>query len=310
MRKKVTIWTIIVVAGLAIEGLALYIINAKEPFVGPFRDEPAAHALYEKMIETMRQAETLSYTSKCSSTGWRDGTYTIWMKKPNYFLVETINSQGEKCGTLVGDGNDLWIYWPGDCPLLDSSQNRYSHEKTQSKVYIREATPIGKHSIGHKMGPLRAGVGTIIDPSTFHGYTDSLQPYVDGVRSRGTEKVEGQVCDVIEVSFMRRQRIWFLWLSRQDHLPRKLKAVVRVRTDLVSVEHWSDVTINAEIPNEKFAWLPPVGWHQWQEPILTESIIKPGATAPDFELKLAKGGKVKLSDYKGKIVWLYIWRAG
>lgn len=310
MRKKVTIWVMVVITGLTVEGLALYIIVAKEPFVGPFRDEPPAHALYEKMIETMRQAETLSYTSKCSSRGWRDGTYTIWMKKPNYFLVETLNGQGEKGGTLVGDGNDLWIYWPGDCPLVDHSQNRYSYEKTRSKLYIREATPIGRHSIGHKMGPLRAGVGTIIDPSTFHGYTDSLQPYLDGVRSRGMEKVDGQDCDVIEVSFMKRQRIWFLWLSRQDHLPRKLKEVVRVHSDLVSVEHWSQVTINAEIPDEKFAWLPPVGWQQWEEPILTDDLIKSGATSPDFELKLAKGGKVKLSDYKGKIVWLYIWRAG
>ena len=54
----------------------------------------------------------------------------------------------------------------------------------------------------------------------------------------------------------------------------------------------------------------PAGWQQWEEPIAEEELLKPGAMAPDFELKLAKGGKVKLSDYQGKIVWLYIWRAG
>ncbi len=310
MKNKVTIWVVIVIVGVAVEGLALYIINVKEPFVGLFKDEPAARALYEKMIETMRQAETLSYTGKCSRPGSYGGIYMVLMKKPNYFLVETLDRQGEKGGTLVGDGNDLWIYWPGDCPLLDSSRNRYSYEKTQSKVYIRESTPIGKHSIGHKMNPLRAGVRTIIDPSTFHGYTDSLHPYLDGVRSRGTEKVEGQACDVIEVSFMKRQRIWFLWLSRQDHLPRRLKQVVRGKSDLVSLEYWTEVTINAEISDEKFAWLPPAGWQQWEKPLPEEDMLKPGAMAPDFELKLAKGGKVKLSDYQGKIVWLYIWRAG
>jgi len=264
MRKKVTIWAVVIIAGLAVESLALYIIGVKEPFVGSFRDEPSARALYEEMIETMRQAETLSYTSEYSRRIGIGNTYTIWMKKPNYFLVETLDGQGEKGGTLVGDGNDLWIYWPGDCPLIDSSQNRYSYEKTRSKLYIREATPIGRHSIGHKMHLLRAGVRTIIDPSIFHGYTDSLQPYLDGARNRGSEKIEGLDCDVIEVSFMKRQRIWFLWLSRQDHLPRKLKEVVRVNRDLVSVEHWSQVTINAEIPDEKFAWLPPAGWQQWQ----------------------------------------------
>jgi outer membrane lipoprotein-sorting protein len=269
-----------------------------------FKDEPEAHALYEKMIETMRNAESLSYKGDCGNC-----TYTIWMKKPNYFRVETVNSRGVKCGTLVGDGDHLWIYWPeGNSPVSDDT---YSGEYNGSNIYMKKATPLARHSIGHEVGWLRAGMGmTIIDPSTFHGYTDSLQPYLDGVRGWYTETVDGHECDIIEVSFMKRQRIWYIWLSKQDHLPRKLKEIVRVARPLIGYEHWSDVKINAEIPDEKFVWTPPAGWQQWTPPDLSEKLLKPGTEAPDFELFLADETKVKLSDYRGKVVWFYIWRAG
>ena len=266
-----------------------------------FKDEPEAHALYEKMIETMRNAESLSYKSDCGNC-----TYTIWMKKPNYFRVETVNRQGVECGTLVGDSDHLWIYWPeGNSPASDGGV------QTQTNVYMKKATPLARHSIGHEVGWLRAGMGmTIIDPSTFHGYTDSLQPYLDGVRGWDAESIEGQDCDVIEVSFMKRQRIWYIWLSKQDHLPRKIKQVVRVSRPIIGYEHWSDVTVNAEIPDKKFVWSPPEGWQQWTPPDPAEKLLKPGAEAPDFELLLADETKVKLSDYRGQIVWFYIWRAG
>jgi outer membrane lipoprotein-sorting protein len=279
-----------------------------------FEDEPEARALYEKMIETMRSADSLSYKSnyRWESKGREIGrcTYTIWMKKPNHFRVETINSGGLEGGILIGDGDYLWIYWPKDRPFF-SSEDRESYEKSRSEVYMKEATPLGKHSIGHKTGLLGAGMSMpIIDPSTFHGYTDSLQPYIDWIRGIGTEKVEDEECDVIEVSIMKHQRSWYLWLSRQDHLPRKLKQVVRVAYDIIMHEQWSQVTINAEIPTEKFAWAPPEGWQQWRLPGPEERLLKPGQDAPDFELRLADGGKIKLSDYRGKVVWFYIWRAG
>jgi len=64
---------------------------------------------------------------------------------------------------------------------------------------MKEATPVGKHSIGHKTGLLGAGMSMpIIDPSTFHGYSDSLQPYIDWIRIMGEEKVGDEECDVIE----------------------------------------------------------------------------------------------------------------
>ena len=67
----------------------------------------------------------------------------------------------------------------------------------------------------------------IIDPSTFHGYTDSLQPYLEYVKGLGEEKVGDEDCDKIELSIMKHQRSWYLWLSKNDHLPRKLKQIVR-----------------------------------------------------------------------------------
>ena len=151
---------------------------------------------------------------------------------------------------------------------------------------------------------------SIIDPSTFHGYTDSLQPYIDWIKSIGTEKVQDEECDVIEVSFMKHQRSLYLWLSRLDHLPRKLKQVVRLSGDIIMHELWTDVTVNAEIQSEKFAWTPPEGWQQWFLPTSQERLLKPGKEAPDFELSLIDGTKIRLSDYRGKIVWFYIWRAG
>jgi len=126
----------------------------------------------------------------------------------------------------------------------------------------------------------------------------------------GTEKVEDEECDVIEVSFMKNHRSWYLWLSRQDHLPRKLKQSVRVAYDEVKHEQWSQVTINAEIPPEKFAWAPPEGWQQCRMPDPEERLLKPGQDAPDFELVSADGGKIKLSDYRGKVVWFFLWSAG
>jgi hypothetical protein len=151
---------------------------------------------------------------------------------------------------------------------------------------------------------------TIIDPSTFHGYTDSLQPYLDGVRSIGTDKIGNEEGDEIEVSFMKHQRSWELWLSKQDHLPRKLKQVVRVSYDIIMHEEWSNVTLDADIPTEKFAWKPPEDWKEWRLPDPADRLLKPGQTAPDFELSLADGHKAKLSDYRGKVIWFYIWRVG
>gem|GEM_PF-1331736 len=283
------------------------------------QDDPAAHALYTQMVEAMRKATTLSWVSdyrlEAKGNTFGHATYKIWLKKPNFVRLEAMPAgSNETSGILVGDGDYFWIYWPKEKPRYGWEQNgKYAeeYEKYRSRFYMKERSPLGRHSIGHDAAKLGAGLFmTIIDPSTFHGYTDSLQPYLDGVRGLGSEKVGEDVCDVVELSFMKNQRSWRLWLAKKDHLPRKLKQVVRVSYDIVFEESWSEVTVNAEIPNDRFAWSAPGDWKEWREPPIEEGLLKPGTLAPDFDLAAPDGSRVKLSNFRGQIVWLNKWRCG
>jgi outer membrane lipoprotein-sorting protein len=277
-----------------------------------FRDEPAAHALYDQMREAMWKAHSLSYASHVSwemngKTG--DWTYRARLKKPNYFRVETESTAGTEIGILVGDGRTLWIYWPHGRPEWEGIKESEADQKTRATSYMTKPAPPGGISIWHEMPLLGAGF-PVIEPSAFHGHPDSLEPYVDGVKSLGTDTVGSEDCDRIEVSLAGHQRSWYLWLSKRDHLPRRAKEIVRLSSDIVKNEEWSSVTVNGEIPNAVFAWKPPPSWTEWRLPRPEDLLLRPGTKAPDFELTLADGKPTKMSDYRGQVVWFYIWRAG
>lgn len=290
-------------------------IKPPEPASAPaVRDDPAAHALYDGMVAALRAAESLTVT--CSHR-WESGgmplgrcTYRLWLKKPNQFRMETTVAAGSPAGVIVGDGESLWIYWPQGRPRFND-ESAAEYQRTRDKVYFSEPTPQGRHSISHRAMLLGAGIAmTIVNPSTFHGYTDSLQPHLDGVASRGVETVGGEACDVIEVSFMSGQRSWTLWLAQRDHLPRRLREAIHVSHEIVKEEEWTEVAVNGAISDDRFDWRPPADWKQWYLPEAQNELLKPGTPAPDFEAALADGKRLKLSDLRGKAVLLVFWRVG
>ena len=284
----------------------------------PFTSDPRARALYDRMLDAMRSARSLSWVTdyRWNSQGLELGhaTCRTWLAKPNFARVEATSIDGKRGGVLVGDGTWFWIYWPAGRPRYgweDSGKRAEEYERDRLVSYMKKRSPAGMHSLAHEVCELGAGMSmTILDASTFHGYTDSMQEHIDGVRRLPAETVQGEECDGIEVSLMQNQRSWHLWLSRRDHLPRKLHQVIRVSHEIHMDELWSDVVVDADIPRERFAWSPPQGWVQWSMPPIEEGLLRPGSEAPDFALAGLDGKKVRLSDFRGRPVWMFKWRVG
>lgn len=271
-------------------------------------NEAEAHARYDEMIRAFRQTRSLTYGAVCSmgAPGMpvRTGQCRVWLAKPNHFRVESIRD-GQIHGVLVGDGRNLWIYWPGGPPAL--STDTAAEAEPRENTYLTKPTPQGAHSILHEAAFI--GIHMVFDASTFHGYTDSLQPYLDGVRSIGTEEVDGQPCDVIELSFLEGQRLWRVWLGADDSIPRKFEETVILANPVRCSERWTNVRVNEQIDKERFRWRRPTGWVRREWPSSSWTILKPGRKVPDFELRCADGSTRRLAEC-GDLVWLVFWRFG
>ena len=316
MRNEMFTWAVVVVVGAAFLGLTPDCsgsLQRQKPSNSTAKDQPEARALYKKMIESMRKAKTLSYESNFQEEFGGDKqkpcSYRVWMKKPNFFRVETSDENNRKWGILIGDGRYAWSYWPNGRPWF-SGEDHGAYEKSRSNVYMKEPASPGKYSIAYSKVQKKSNCFPIVNPSVFQGINGSLESVIDWMQGRGVEKVGDEDCSVIEVSYADHQRSQYFWISRRDGLPRKLEEVVRGSKDNSKREVWSKVTLNAEMPMAKFRWTPPEDWKQWHPPTAEDKLLKPGRQAPDFELLSVDGSKIKLSDYRGKVVWLTFWRVG
>jgi len=188
------------------------------------------------------------------------------LKKPNFARVEVLHARtGKVIATLIGDGDYFWKH-------RKDGRLRHGNKQWQN-VYMRE--PAEGYSIVQD-ATLLLMRRPVIDPSIFGTFYEKpwWQTHMDGVRRVGTEKVGSEECEVIEVRFLHARVSHFLWLSKVDHLPRKLKEVVlssRLGDSHGSITHeiWTNVNLNADIPAEKFLWQPPPSWR-----IITRSTLR------------------------------------
>ena len=148
-----------------------------------FPDEPAAHAMFNQLIETLQKAESLSYL--CRATCVTKGEprravnrYRVWLKKPNFArieaesqfddpkLAEFVRNRGSQ-SVLVDDGKTFWIYWPKGRPLFNSEYADI-YEKTRLNSYLKDSATSDKASLWEEIGHMGIGY-PCFDLSLFHG---------------------------------------------------------------------------------------------------------------------------------------------
>jgi peroxiredoxin/outer membrane lipoprotein-sorting protein len=277
-----------------------------------FTDEPQAHALYDRMFQTALNAGTMYFRSEyqCDlGTLKLLSTYQVWMKKPNYARVEIESPDMNGKGILVGDGRYFWLYWTDGRPFFYGEDAEH-YERTRFNSYMRKPAPPGEHSLAHRIPDLGDVAMTPFEPSSFYGYQEGLDMFLDGVRMVGKETIGEEKCNVIEAQFMDGQRSRFFWLSERDFMPRKIREIVRLEQDVITEEVWTDVRLDEDMPLELFLWEPPEGWVRVEQPQGEAGLIAPGTEAPNFECELVDGGKCRLSDFRGDVVLLVFYRAG
>jgi len=276
------------------------------------RGDAAALAIYRDMHAAMRDARSLSFESEyVREIGGKEigrSSYRLSLAKPNCARLESKSEDGTKSGVIILDGRQMWIYWPDGRPYIHESDSA-ANARDAGKSYLRKDAKKGDHSIARETSVLGTGMSmTILDPSIFHGSPDLMDALLESVRSAGSVNADGEVCDIIEASYMKGQRTRVFWIARRDRLPRMLEETVRGKRDIVVRERWRNVVVNGAISKDRFTWRPPAGWEEYRLQSLDDGLLKPGSEAPDFDLVLLDGSRFRLSEHRGKVVWLSFWR--
>jgi len=285
--------------------------------VPPVKDEPAARAIYNSMLDAMKKADTLSYTNAYSIDGFGPlhlkSVYKVYLKKPNYARIEeTID--GKLAGVIVLDGTTVWTWWPGGLPEWGpyfTGEGKAKYDPVRMTSYRKVASTKGEDSLSYSSLFLDRSMGMlIVDPSVFMGSQGLMERQLDGVKSLPAEKITGEDCDVLEATLMQGQMTWKLWVSKKTRLPIAQTETVNWQQKRVKEERWSDVAVGGKIDDSLFKWSPPQGWTEFKFPDLNEGLIPVGKPMPDFDVVAADGAHLKLSALKGKVVWIDVWRAG
>ncbi len=225
---------------------------------------------------------------------------------------------GKVQGTIICDGETVYTYLP--------MTSEYTETEAPESIDQIWSTGAAAMIMGMEMGPQ----GQAFLPSLLH--SDPYQSIMDGVtggKYLGTEEIEGATCH--HLKFFQEELDWEIWVETGDKpvirrlIPDMSKTFAKMGEgfsempdmmkdmQMESTTSFSNWQGNVELPEDQFKFTPPADAKKvvsFFESFMEEEGPSPllGEAAPEFELDLLDGQKLKLADHKGKnIVVLDFW---
>ena len=272
---------LIVPAVLGLAALASAAGAQVSPSVGTVLNRVSSTYRYMKSYR-----DTATWTRKAGS---KEVTATVNLaaERPNKYLLEI---KGEKLNTLVfSDGTALVAYRP----------DRKSYTKTKAPNLLMKADVLGKVDIPSPGARIITALlqGTLRDPdnplakSVLDAQIAANQPFgdkfVNVLTFRYDEDHDAKV-----------------YITTEDNLIRRVSLMKEGAAEVV--ENHTNIEIDKPIPAEMFAQKVPEGSQLVLNlpPLPAPVEVASGPPAPDFVIDTADGKRIKLSDYKGKVVLL------
>ncbi len=236
---------------------------------------------YSKLKNFQVDAKMTMTRSMGDRKGEQSVTVAMTAARPNLLVLKA--TMGAKKATVVCDGKKLYASQEGAKSYTyrnaPASLATIADGKGLPAQLIVPADRILLDAFGGKGGPRSA-------------------TYV------GEETLDGQKCDRIKVAIS--GMTFDLWVDAGEKPIFRKWGVTRKRgaTTSTLIGLYKNWKLDAKFPKGTFKFTPPAG----ATAVKTPEPLVLGAPAPDFELALAGGGKVKLSGLKGKkIVVLDFW---